>query len=230
MAERFDPDDLFDDDGPGILDDFDLFDDLVDADADTLETTHKPNARKLRLDARRRMMRMAREEGLRDILDGLPARGEQIHIVSAAKFDYWTWAPVLVDWLRGTDLLYCSTWALSRPNARQLFELCDAGLIRGNNAAILTGTYFKRRETEVYSYLVAGLRSRGGRFRAFANHSKVLLLANAKQRHWLTIESSANLTGNPRVEQYVLTNDRALHDFHLDWMTEVLDAEARADA
>ncbi len=208
-------------------DDF-LFDDLVSDDVDPLETTHKPAARKIAIDAKRRMLRAKREDGLRDVLDGLPAAGEQLHIVSAAKFDYWTWVPVLINWLGTADHLYCTTWALSRNNARELFTLWDSGAITSQAVNILTGTYFKSRESDVYAYLVDGLRSRGGRYRAFANHSKVLLLANAKRKTWLTIEGSANLTGNPRVEQYVLTNNRELHDFHRAWMDEVLAAEADA--
>ena len=219
----------FDDDPFGELGDELLFADLAGDDVDTLQTSFKPTARKHRMDAKRRMKRMAREDGLREVLDGLPAPGESLHIVSAAKFDYWTWVPVLINWLGNSDHLYCSTWALSRINARELFTIWDAGAIHSREVNILTGTYFKSRETDVYSYLVDGLRSRGGRYRAFANHSKVLLLANAKKKTWLTIEGSANLTGNPRVEQYVLTNDRALHDFHREWMEEVFAAEADAD-
>lgn len=161
----------------------------------------------------------------------MPKRGHQVHIISVAKFDYWTWVPVMIDWLGGrTDHLYCSTWALSRNNAQELFEQWDAGRIAPQAVHVLTGTYFKRRETAVFTMLLAGITERRGRYRAFANHSKVTLLANAKRGDFITVEGSANLTGNPRAEQYVVTNDKALHDFHRQFMNEVFDAPANRKA
>ena len=198
-----------------------LFDDLV-GDAEPTETDRMPSPRAMRMEAKRAMLRVEREARLADLMPGPPKAGHQVHIVSGAKFDFWTWVPVMIDWLAGVEHLYCSTWTLSRGNAKELFALWDAGKIPKAAVRILTGTYFKRRESAVYAYLVEGLRARGGRYRAFQNHAKVLLLANAKRKTWLTVESSANLTSNPRLEQYVITNDRGLHDFHRGWMDEIL--------
>ena len=84
----------------------------------------------------------------------------------------------------------------------------------------LTGLYFKRRETSVYSRLLNGLRDRGSTFRAFQNHAKILLLNHGDDHY--TITGSANLTANPRAEQYDWTNDRAVWTFYRDWFAEML--------
>ncbi|MBC7325051.1 MAG: hypothetical protein H5T99_07030, partial [Moorella sp. (in: Bacteria)] len=62
---------------------------------------------------------------------------------------------------------------------------------------------------------------------AFENHCKVLLIANAKKNAWITVEGSANLNANPRFEQYVIVNDKALWDFHREWMEEVFNSETK---
>lgn len=191
-----------------------------------LEGDSLPSARSLRRLAKRRTLRMAQQTALSDVLANPPTAGESVHIVSDAKFDFWTWVPVMLDWLGRSDSLYCSTWTLSRGNAVDLFELWDAQ--RFPAAHMLTGTYFKRRETAVYSFLLDGILARGGRYRAFQNHAKVLLLANADKGAWLTVEGSANLTANPRLEQYVLTNDRPLYEFHRGWMEEMFTTKALA--
>ena len=54
------------------------------------------------------------------------------------------------------------------------------------------------------------------------NHAKVLLVSNAASDTYMTCEGSANLTANPRLEQYVFTNDRTLYEFHRTWMEECL--------
>jgi hypothetical protein len=196
-----------------------LVDDILGISA-PLESTEMPNPRALRRQARRQVARIGHQESLRDVVPNPPAAGESIHIASGSKFDFWTWAPVMLDWIGTAGTLYCSTWTLSRPNAVDMLEQWDAG--RFESAAFLTGTYFKRRETAVYTLLLEGLLARGGRFVAFQNHAKVMLLDNPARGTWLTVEGSANLTANPRWEQYVITNDRTLWEFHRTWMEEML--------
>ena len=207
-----------------------LISDILDGTGDALETDQMPSSRAIRVDARRRFERIGQQQSLSDVIGAPPAVGEAIHIVSGAKFDFWTWTPVIVGWLGVTDQLFCSTWTASRGNVMELLALHDSGKIAPGQIHALAGTYFKRRETAVYSLLLDGIRQRGGRFRAFQNHAKVLLLANAAQGHFLTIEGSANFTSNPRLEQYVITNDKALHDWHKAWMEEVFAAPSVAAA
>jgi hypothetical protein len=106
---------------------------------------------------------------------------------------------------------------------KELLALFDAGKVR--KVAMLTGTYFLRRESAVATTLQEGLRDRGQRFRAFGNHAKVILLAAPPD--YLTFEGSANFTANPRLEQNVITNDRDLYEFHASWMERFLPKEAK---
>lgn len=205
----------------GLLDGASLAAHLAESEAGDIETDRQPSPRAVRLDARRRFARVRQREALRDVLPTPPAPGEQYHIISAAKWDFWTWVPEMITWLGGrTDWLYCSTWTANRAGIIEMFELCDAGAI--GSIGFLTGVYFKRRESAVYATLLGGLRRRGFRYRAFPNHAKILLLSNEARGDWLTVEGSANLTSNPRTEQYCITNDQALWAFYRDWFEESL--------
>ena len=93
-----------------------------------------------------------------------------------------------------------------------MLELFDRGSIR--SIEILTGTYFKPRESAVYATLLQGIQQRGQRFKCFENHAKIVLLSKPETGDFITVEGSANFTANPRVEQYVINNDRELFDFH----------------
>ena len=61
----------------------------------------------------------------------------------------------------------------------------------------------------------------GGGVKCFETHVKVCLIDNPEKNAYLTVEGSANLTANPRLEQYVITNDKRLWDVHRDWMEEM---------
>lgn len=198
--------------------------DILDEAVDELETDRMPAARALRVSARRRYERVAKAQALADVVPEAPGPGEQIHLVSESKYDFGTWIPQIIGWVDTVDELYCSTWVASQKNVVDLVALWDAGKIPRGKVSVLTGKFFKRRETSVYCLMLDAIRERGGRFRALYNHAKVLLLANAAKNAWFTVEGSANLTGNPQVEQYVITNDRELYQWHREWMEELLTA------
>ena len=160
-----------------------------------------------------------KQEVVKDFLTGLPESGETWHIVSNGKYDFWTFVPVILDLLRDpAQEFYGSTWTMNRNNARELLELFDQARIE--KIAIFTGVYFKRRETAVYATLTEGLFARKQRYVAFQNHAKVILIKTEKAA--IVIEGSANFTANPRLEQYCLSNDQGLYDFHRAWMEEML--------
>ena len=160
-----------------------------------------------------------KQEIVKDFLTGIPEPGETWHIVSNGKYDFWTFVPVILDHLKEPAReFYGSTWTMNRGNAKELLDLFDRGRIE--KVAILTGTYFKRRETAVYATLTEGLLTRKQRYVAFQNHAKVILIRTEKDA--IVIEGSANFTANPRLEQYTLSNDQGLYEFHQGWMEEML--------
>lgn len=166
---------------------------------------------------RREMIRIAKRENLETWFTAFPAPGETWHIISDAQYDFWTWVPVLLGMLRKPVVLYGSTWTMNRDNCIELLTLFDTGGF--SEVSILTGDYFKRRESAVYAELYLGLQARGQRYVAFKNHAKVLLMSDGTD--YLTIEGSANFTSNPRRENYTFTNDLDLYLFHKAWMDEI---------
>lgn len=197
-----------------------LIDDILDLDqAHTLETDYMPSARSHRISTRRRFARLRQKQALRKIMPRLPAPGESLHAVGPGQHDFFTFIPEVIALMGRVDRLTCSTWTINHPNAVELIEIWDRGLI--GTVDFLTGDYFKARETGIYTMLVNALRRRGGRYRAFMNHAKLLMFGSEERDTWVTITASANLTANPRMEIFVIINDRALYDFHRSWIEEV---------
>jgi len=107
---------------------------------------------------------------------------------------------------------------MNRGNALGLLDLLDSGAI--TSSVLLTGLYFKTRESAVAATIIKGLADRGQRYMALKNHAKVIVIeAGARS---LVVEGSANFTANPRIEQYVLTRDEGLAAFHAEWMMEAV--------
>lgn len=178
-----------------------------------LETSAMPEMRSITRTLTRRAIRTDAKDILANIAI-FPAIGESIHMITNGIFDFFTLADILINSIGGTEHLYASTWTINQETIIDLFDYFDYGKIKQLN--ILSDKSFKRRKPANYAMIVDGLRERGQRYIASDNHSKVVLLNN--EGHYITIECSASFTKNPRLEQHVITNDKALWEFHRTWM------------
>lgn len=176
----------------------------------------------IRRPRRRLQLRALRQEKLEEFFHELPKPGETLHVVSNGTFDYWNFAPVILQILGRSAVFYGSTWTMNRSNVLQLLALYDNKKL--SSVTMFSGLYFKRREPAVYTTLAAGLIDRGQRFLCFENHTKIMLIGAPPD--WIVMEGSANFTANPRLEQNTVTNDEQLYNFHKEWMEELL-AKAR---
>lgn len=181
--------------------------------ARTMIQVHKAIA----IERKRLFSRRTKETDARAAMPRLPAPGETFHVVSRGTFDFWNLIPITIEYMGGKVAeVYGSTWTLNRDIALQILELLDNGTI--GRFSLLTGIYFKRRESAVYATILTGLQQRRQRYIAFRNHCKVALVGD--DPNYITLEGSANFTANPRLEQFVITNDRQVYDFHRNWMEE----------
>lgn len=164
---------------------------------------------------------LLKKEKLKTALNKLPLKNEYIHLISNGCYDYFTFIPTILDLIDYADELICSTWTMNRINVESLFKLFDKGQIK--KIDIITGLYFKRRESAVYAKLIEGLKKRKQRYKSLKNHAKIILLGNFKSNTYVVIEGSANFTANPRIEQNIITNNKGLYNFHKRWITDIIE-------
>lgn len=160
-----------------------------------------------------------RRETFATYLKDIPETGQSIHIISKGDFDFFSIVPCMTGLMGTVNEMFGSTWVMNMENVNDLLDLYDEKKIE--NITIITGLYFKRRSTAVYSQLYQGLMKRGQRYRAGKNHAKVLLMSD-HNNNYITIEGSANFTANTRIENYVMTNDEDLFKFHKEWIEDFL--------
>ena len=184
-----------------------------------VQHTGQPTARTLRRQAKERYVRGLKKETLEHLVPEPVAPGECLHVVSNGKFDYFLFIPLILQWIGRADALYGSTWTMNRGNVQDLLQLFDDGKI--GQLFLASGNYFLKRESAVAATILQGLRERGQRFACWENHAKVILLNNAAVGAWYVVEGSANWTANPRTEQNIVLNDRAVWEFHRDWLEEM---------
>ncbi len=168
-------------------------------------------------ESKKKFRHVSRKEKAEDLMETLelPGPNETIHVISNAQYDYFN--VIMAAARRNAPILefYGSTWTMSKFNVDDLITAMDQGTIR--KVSILTGTYFKARESSVYAQLITALAKHNQRYTAFINHTKIALLKAENGSH-IVFEGSPNFTHNPRLENYIICNSQELYEFHRDWM------------
>lgn len=208
-----------------------------DDDLQTVRTLHK-SLRAERRTAQRQYITGLRKEALTELVRELPPPDTDLYIITNGSggtfkpglnpvaFEFGHFIPVLADMLdcKGGEL-YVSTWTMNRAHAQNILENIDNGTFA--HVTVMTDPYFMRRESAVASALVTGLLERGQRFLAFKNHVKAMGIATADRSRTVVITGSANLSSQPRAENFVLSTSPELYDWmRTDFFEAMTDARA----
>jgi len=205
-----------------------------------LETTHqlRQPALHARRAAKRTFVNGLKREALTALIPDLPDPDTDLYVIGngagAEKkwtpggiepkaFDFGTFIPHLVERLGNTGCTaHVSTWTMNRNHALSMVEMLATGALA--HLTVITDPYFKRREAAVAAELINGMaRFPGrGRFLAFKNHVKAICVANADASRFCTVTGSANLSAQPRCEQYVLTTAPDVYWFFVREFFEVM--------
>ena len=202
------------------MEDYDYFEEMLAADADVFpifddedaqnepEITSRALKRRLKQD----LKKLGQRDELRGLITTLPAPGEQIHIVSKGKFNFWTFCPVISELLnRPIERLYCATWMVNLQGVKECLQMLDAGLVK--ESYWLVGKYLKNRDPSVFYQLSDGIRKReAGYVKAIETHAKLMLIEAPP--FYLSATGSANMSENRRVECTQVTNDKDVYDFY----------------
>ena len=173
---------------------------------------------------KREMFDRQRLKTLADIFPTLPAPGEAHHIITNGKFDFYDALPRVLELGEMQNAtVTAATWCCNRRCALDLIDRIESGQI--GTMQLVVGLYLKRREQAVFSTLATGLTKHGQKLLATECHAKIFTIQHAQ--NYITIEGSANWTSNPRIEQFTVSNDRGLHDFHSRWINDAIARAAR---
>ena len=214
-----------------------LFDDPTPPEGIELETARqlkKPLLHERRA-AKREFISGLKREALNQLIPVLPppdtdlyvvgngAGAEIRHGINPLAFDFGSFIPHIVEQLGGTNCIaYISTWTANLNHVKTLIDMLDDGRLAALTMA--TDPYFKTREAAICNQLITGIlrHSPRARFLAWKNHTKLICISNADQTRFCTVTGSANLSAQPRSEQYVLTTAPDVYRFYVSEFFEVM--------
>jgi hypothetical protein len=182
------------------------------------ETTAVPhNLRHFRQSAKRQYLNARQIDAAADHIRRLPGPGESLHAIVNARYKGYDIIPAILRLAKPAVMeeLTVATLSFSRDNAGELIKLIDAGKIR--RCRFVASSYFQKSDADIFNFLADELKARGHDIRACRNHAKIILARMTDDRYF-TVESSSNLRSCYTLEQFCLTHDRGLYDFHQSWI------------
>ena len=203
-----------------MLLDLDTGEDIVDAKG------LRRDAMMLRRLEKRRFINAQKLQGLEQIIPTLPPPDADLFIITTGlgaevgshaiskSPDLGTFIPYLVRQLGDKDCTaYISTWTCNHFHSLAMLELLDAGKLK--SLTYFSDPYFMQRSPAIATPLIEGLKARGQRVKLWKNHTKLIAVSNADQTRTCVIQSSANLSAQPRAEQLHLTTSPDVYQ----WIT-----------
>jgi hypothetical protein len=169
--------------------------------------------------AARRRLAMLGAAG--DVLAELPGPGESLHAIMTGAYDLMHVVVALIGQLGACETIRIATLSYNERNLLEMF-----GILEDKAAARLTlvcSAFFRDHNKELWQRTLDGFRQRGQRVAAARSHVKVVTFHTTAGRK-LSLEGSANLRTNGNREQFALTDDAALHDWHTAHIDELVTA------
>lgn len=153
-----------------------------------------------------------------DVLAVMPQPGQSVHAIMTGRYDLMMVVTLLLS-RRACVNLRLATLSYNGRNLDEMVDALDNG--RAGKLTLLCSAFFRRHNRWLWEETRRELRARGQRCAAARTHCKVITL-DYDGGACLTLEGSANLRTNSNRENLTLVNDRAVHDFHANWIDELI--------
>jgi len=170
---------------------------------------------------RRELINLLRVKNAAQHLDHLPGPGCAIHAIMKGNYSYADMIPAVLKLSDPHKIEYLATTTLgfSQKAALQLLDLVDSGSVK--TIDFVCADFFEKADPEICQFTRAELEKRGSRFASARCHAKIILMGMDNGTRYVS-ESSANIRACRSIEQFALTNDPDLYDFHCEWINEIM--------
>lgn len=164
------------------------------------------------------------EKQLFDVLNGeLPTEGRAFHILTNGDVDALSFFMYLQTHHVVINHLIISTWVIAAEDILYITEQCEAGKIKKFDCYV--GEIFPNQYRIEWKMLTDFYANNevGGRLGHFKNHAKIIACEyeqNGEKKYFI-VETSANINTNPRNEFTLLSANRGLWVFYLEYFNGI---------
>ena len=161
---------------------------------------------------------LKRFDELNNIFPEKIEKSESLHLISSDNFGSIELLEVLRKRFK-IDYICLSTWSYND----NFVQIVKSMLQEGVEFVFIVDKSMKTRKAHLYAQMITLMHEFDNLTKKIHHmiHSKVTLIKS--KNVFLSIEASANYSNNTRIENFTITNDEQLFNFHKTWMNEIVD-------
>lgn len=176
----------------------------------------REDSAKLKTQLRFKFMNAVRSKNAKEFLnDELPEPGWTMCVLGIGNFDFWNVIAYALYLAGGEiDFLMLTTWAANRFVAEEIVQLHNSRTVK--EILLFVDQSFRKRAPDTWAFLLDHTHG-VDTFNMYSlpNHAKIAAFKTADGRHYV-IAGSANLNGNPRLEENFISHSKELFDFFVN--------------
>ena len=189
-----------------------------------IKTTEKLNAKASKKIDTKDLRQTTRDNNFRELMEndfnGLPSENKYFAIKTNGTSDCGSiFSYILEEWNEINEM-YLATWTISKQNIKRLKEAIESGRLK--ELTLVFSSTLKPANPALYASLVGSLKEfENVKLKEINSHAKTFSVTNGKD--FITVTGSANWSENPRIENFLILNDKSLFEHHKEWMSELTD-------
>lgn len=155
---------------------------------------------------------------LNDLEIGLPDKKTQIRIITQKRFN----AISLLDYICQKVIpeeIILTTYRIDKQSIRKLTEIINENI----NITIICSAFFtsvKKEEPWAQELISIAENNKNYKLIFCHNHTKIIGVKTIDDKCFL-VEGSGNMTGNARIEQYMIEQSKEMYKFQKSWINEI---------
>jgi len=189
--------------------------------SEMVRTSEKGKSKAIRREMKQKLQVSKRDENANKLMEangGFPKSKEYLAIKTSGETDAGSFFSYALDKWEIVDEMYLATWTISIANINRITESIKEGKLK--KLVMVFSSTLKPANPSLYSRLVSSLIDLPNvSLKEVNSHAKTFSISNGKD--YITISGSANWSKNPRIENYLILNDKELFEHHKEWMSEL---------
>lgn len=188
---------------------------------EVIKTNEKLSFKKSKTLEKSDLRQSTRDCNFKDLIDdlgGFPKKNTYFAIKTNGTSDCGSIFSYALNSWESIDEMYLATWTISKQNISRLRLAIESGKLK--KLTMVFSSTLKGANPALYASLVGSLKQfENVNLKEINSHAKTFSITNGKD--FLTVSGSANWSENPRIENFLLLNDKDLFAHHKDWMSEL---------
>lgn len=174
-------------------------------------TRQKVDARSVRQEAKQRLRHDLGIRRAADVAKELPPPGVVDHYVLNGTFDQYHIFQRFIELAGGAEEALLATWSIGRQTVTEIAADVAAGRIK--RLLMITDAEHAKIHSEYYGLLMEALRGKEAKLILCNCHAKLAAFKDARGECYI-MEGSANLTGNPRLENLNICRSTEVYNMY----------------